>query len=69
MNQILVPLNLRSDYLNLIQYAASVSAKSYAHVTLFYVGGRSLLKGSGNYVFDGEKSPDELYSKIRKPKD
>ncbi|MEL6673481.1 MAG: universal stress protein [Bacteroidota bacterium] len=68
MNQILVPLNLRSDYLNLIQYATSISAKSYAHITLLYVGGRALLKGSGNFVYDGEQAPEDLYQKIRSPK-
>ncbi len=36
MKSIFVPINLRSDYENLVAYAASFSEKSDAHITLYF---------------------------------
>jgi nucleotide-binding universal stress UspA family protein len=45
MNQILIPLNPRSDYENILNYAESVAQKSGARLVLLYAGGRRAIKG------------------------
>jgi nucleotide-binding universal stress UspA family protein len=39
MNRILVPLNARSDYQNILKYAESVAQRSGAELTILYNGG------------------------------
>lgn len=65
MNRILVPVNLRSDYDNVLKYAASVGKRSGAEITLFYFGGRRLLKRSGQYLYQSHEEAAPLLRRIR----
>ena len=65
MKQILVPINLRSDYENLMKYVASVGTKSRAKITLFYAGGKKILKGSGSAVFQQGESFEQFAVEIK----
>lgn len=63
MNRILVPVNLRSDFENLLKYAASVGQRSGAEITLFYYGGRRLFRGSSSFVHEGPSQ--DLLSRVK----
>lgn len=65
MNRILVPVNLRSDYQNVLNYAASVGRRSGAEITLFYYGGRRLFKGNGQLEFTSAQPANDLLSLVK----
>ena len=65
MKQILVPINLRSDYENLMKYVVSVGTKSQAKITLFYAGGKRILKGGGKAVFQRGEDFDQFSQGIK----
>ena len=64
MNNILVPVNLRSDYENLIRYVSSVAAKSNAKVTVFYAGAKRLIN-SAKKVLNLAEETTNLPTKIK----
>lgn len=64
MKNILVAINLRSDFENILRYAESVAARSNAHITLFYAGGRRLLKGTGEFQYNYLEEPSSFFYKI-----
>lgn len=45
MNQILIPLNPRSDYANILDYAESIALRSGAELVLLYAGGNRAVRG------------------------
>ena len=63
MKEILVPVNLRADYENLLAYAKSVAIRTDARITFFYAGTRRLLKGATTY-----EQPESLASFYRRIK-
>ena len=65
MNRILVPVNLRSDFDNVLKYASSVGIRSGAEITLFYYGGRRLLKGSGEMLLDNTTDSEGFLKKVK----
>jgi nucleotide-binding universal stress UspA family protein len=69
MKRILVPINLRSDYQNLLKYAESVALRSQAHITFLYVGGRSLRQGERVLSYENTpESLEELFMRTRSRK-
>lgn len=67
MKRILVPVNLRSDYENILGYAASVAVRSNAVLTVFYAGGTRLLKNKTRRVFSSDIPSEEMFREIRNP--
>ncbi len=65
MNRILVPVNLRSDFDNVLKYASSVGQRSGAELTLFYYGGRRLLKGRGHFLYHSDQAPEEFLQRVK----
>ncbi|MEO0896874.1 MAG: universal stress protein [Bacteroidota bacterium] len=49
MKKILVPLNLRLDYKNVLNYAFSISEKSEAEIVFFLAGPKRSMKKTGNW--------------------
>ncbi|RMG68670.1 MAG: universal stress protein [Bacteroidetes bacterium] len=68
MNPILVPVNFRADYENLLKYAESVAVRSGAPLVLFYAGGKRFLKGAGTYTYDAQAPLSELLDRLRGPR-
>ncbi|GAB4410991.1 MAG: hypothetical protein OHK0039_15820 [Bacteroidia bacterium] len=66
MNPILVPINLRSDYENILRYAESIALKSGTRLVLFYAG--SLLKGGADYTYVSGSPVAELLQRVRSAK-
>ncbi|MEZ4775063.1 MAG: universal stress protein [Bacteroidia bacterium] len=65
MKRILAPVNLRSDYENVLGYAASVAVKSSAVLTVFYAGGSRLLKNKNQRIFSSDLGSDTMIAEIR----
>ncbi|MDP5170131.1 MAG: universal stress protein [Bacteroidia bacterium] len=65
MNRILVPVNLRSDFDNILKYATSVGKRSGAELTLFYYGGRRLVKGNGHFQFEKDQAPEDFLHRVK----
>lgn len=65
MNRILVPVNLRSDFDNILKYASSVGRKSGAEITLFYYGGRRLFKGNGQLEYSSIQPANDLLQRVK----
>lgn len=65
MERILAPVNLRSDYENVLGYAASVAGKSNAVLTIFYAGGSRLLKNRKQRVFSSDLEVETMVTQLR----
>lgn len=65
MNRILVPVNLRSNFDNILNYATSVGRKSGAEITLFYYGGRRLFKGNGQLEYSSDQPANDLLQRVK----
>lgn len=65
MKKILVPIDLRSDFSNLIDYAIAVARRSDARMVVYYAGGRRFLKQAGNYTYTCEESEQGFLDMIR----
>lgn len=65
MNRILVPVNLRSDFDNILKYATSVGRRSGAEITLFYYGGRRLFKGNGQLEYSSDQPENDLLQRVK----
>lgn len=65
MNRILVPVNLRSDFDNILKYATSVGSRSGAEITLFYYGGRRLFKGNGQLEYSSDQPANDLLQRVK----
>ncbi len=65
MKKILVPIDLRSDFSNLIDYAIAVARRSDARMVVYYAGGRRFLKQAGNYTYACEESDQSFLDLIR----
>ncbi|MEZ4825628.1 MAG: universal stress protein [Bacteroidia bacterium] len=65
MKRILAPVNLRSDYENVLGYAASVAQRANAVLTVFYAGGSRILKNKNNRTFSSENSVETMLDEIR----
>ena len=60
MKQILVPLNLRSDYEHVLDYACSLAARSRAQLTFFFAAPRRTIKKGNVWVY----SPSDTWDKV-----
>lgn len=65
MNRILVPVNLCSDFDNILKYATSVGRRSGAEITLFYYGGRRLFKGNGQLEYSSDQPANDLLQRVK----
>ncbi|RMG27836.1 MAG: universal stress protein [Bacteroidetes bacterium] len=65
MKEILVPVNLRADFENLLAYAKSVAIRTEARLTFFYTGTRRLLKGKGPNEYESTEDAASFYRRIR----
>ena len=66
MKEILLPINLDTNYENLLAYAKSVAIRSKARITFFYAGTRRLINTSkGSNEYESTQDPVEFCSNIR----
>lgn len=65
MKKILVPIDLSSDYENMVRYASSVASRSEAIITIFYAGGRRVLKNQNQLLFPSMISADQLLNELK----
>jgi len=65
MNQILIPLNPRSDFENILNYAESIALRSGAKLMVLYAGGRRATRGEG-LQYDSEQPIGPFMESIRK---
>lgn len=68
MKQILVALNLRSDYQNILDYACSLASRSQASITLYYAGAKRLFVQGNTLVLSPEEGHQKLDERF-KPSD
>lgn len=65
MKKILVPIDLRSDYANVIDYAIAVASRSAARIVVHYAGGRRFLNKQGDYLYSCEADVQSFVGEIR----
>ena len=65
MKKILVPIDLRSDYANVIDYATAVAKRSEARIVVYYAGGRRFLQKTGDYTYTCEQENQPFLDSIR----
>jgi nucleotide-binding universal stress UspA family protein len=65
MKQILAPLNLRSDYVNILDYVCSLASRSDASITLFFATPRRTLTTGNVLVLNSEDPGDKFDSRIK----
>ncbi|MFK7924795.1 MAG: universal stress protein [Bacteroidia bacterium] len=65
MKHLLVPLNLRSDFVNVLDYACSLADRAKAKLTFFYVVPRRALKGVNTFVLHQNDAWEQAEQRIR----
>jgi nucleotide-binding universal stress UspA family protein len=65
MNQILIPLNPRSDFGNILNYAESVATRAGAKLVILYAGGRRAVYGD-DVQYDSSQPIAPFVESIRK---
>ncbi len=65
MKHLLVPLNLRSDFENVLDYACSLADRAKAKLSFFYVVPRRALRGGSTFVLHQEDEWKLAEEKIR----
>ncbi len=68
MRKILVPIDLRSDYANVIDYAAAVANRSDARIVVYYAGSRRFLQKIGDYCHACEQDSQPFLDSIKNGK-
>ncbi|MEL6846111.1 MAG: universal stress protein, partial [Bacteroidota bacterium] len=67
MKHLLVPLNLRSDFENVLSYACSLADRAKAKLTFFYATSRRALKGGNIIVFEQGDDWSSFEGRIKSP--
>ena len=68
MKKILVPIDLRSDYANVIDYATAVANRSQARIVVYYAGGRRFFQHTENDCYAAEQDSQPFLDSIRNEK-
>lgn len=67
MKQILVPVNLRSDYANLLDYACAMATRANASLTLLFAASRRTFTQGNTHVFNAEEGEAKANARIKHP--